>query len=306
MHLHVAIKSLISNDAGLVNYCAVFQRVVGGEDFNIFECEVRQLDQAYSSNRRASNNKMAMLVGITEGLKNSEVMPWCQIPSVIGLQPLNDCLSLWRDKPNFIETASISGMTFGLAPGNLLVELLPIGENGEFSASNVKINAVHSGMGDRELVDEMVQNGAHVIQDIPSDSAQAEWWMFKNIVKNKQVELVLPFRFELGVQSYRITPQIDFDFAVECIQVLLRSVEFNGNLINRCHDSNQAEETKDSEGLRDSGSDERGIREELGQGNEDSQAITPSSPVQVESQTAPSRDGGYTAKHTRLGSLEDA
>ena len=58
---------------------------------------------------------------------------------------------------------------------------------------------------------------------------------------------------------------------------------------------------------RDSCSNTGRVRDELGQGGEADEGITASPPEEELAQTSPDhRLGGYTAKHTRSGSLEDA
>ena len=77
--------------------------------------------------------------------------------------------------------------------------------------------------------------------------------------------------------------------------------------LNYNHEQREARDSENTKGARNSGADTGGVREEPGQGGEAGERITASPHEEELTRTSPDhRLGGYTATHTRSGSLEDA
>ena len=78
-------------------------------------------------------------------------------------------------------------------------------------------------------------------------------------------------------------------------------------MVSLGHEYQEGTDSENTEGARDSRAHKGRVREELRQSGEAGERITVSPPEEGLTRTSPDRRlGGYTAKHTRSGSLEDA
>ena len=77
--------------------------------------------------------------------------------------------------------------------------------------------------------------------------------------------------------------------------------------LNYIHEQREIEHSENAKGARDTRAHKGRVRDRLRQGGEASEGITDSPPEEGLTRTLPGqRPGGYTATHTRSGSLEDA
>lgn len=107
-------------------------------------------------------------------------------------------------------------------------------------------------------------------------------------------------------KTVRIAACVPQGFLLDVYHVLLSTLDLEPpviHVLNSKYEEGKDEETKDSTGTRDTRANKGRVPRKSKEGN---QALTCPQPEEVKSQTSPApRSGGYTAKHTRLGSLED-
>lgn len=236
-----------------------------------------------------SNEKMAMFVGVGQlpkGARPFAASKW--------LQPLDSCLV------SDAETFQIVSMY----PGFLLIPSL-------WPTFNRKLRALldFPRIQDGELVNEVIKGRPHIVDCFTDEDANARWYVRIDGIHEHAGEPGwdtngnLWVRLPEGVQHPLQVTQVLICPSYSRITIVKRwlhgvSLEYEERL--------QTAEAEDPTGVRDSRTHTGRVRV---QPEKDSQAwqVIVSESEEVASRTSPvPRSGGCTAKHTRLGSPEDA
>ncbi len=242
-----------------------------------------------------NKNRGAMLVPIPEPVKDIDI--FFLIPSVVklyGLYPVVDRLG----ELVYLKEITLKKLGFGF---------------NEFQIKSVtQIKDLSN------APDQIVKNRSQIMNDIPK--CEANRW--RRLVKDVQLireKGVLPFTLHAsenftwfgikeGIDQYfkavnactcPVKPQLSkFHVIIPSI-----STKLTHELYYPQGENNGKEKTKDSEGARDTRAHKKGIPRQSKKGNQ----VNASQPEEVRSQTSHDlRSGGYTAKNTHSGSLEDA
>ena len=172
----------------------------------------------------------------------------------------------------------------------------------------------------RKLEHEMVKRCPHIMNRIPGNQSKSRRWRALELNPEQLHRIV---RVELLRDSHGVKTMEGLQLMVQGVEVFFRPIQFEPwpiygrgwgwHALYSTHGEGKSEQedSEDAQGrVRDSGAHQgrrdEGVREGGGAHNA-AQSVTFSPPEEVATQTAPSRrHGGYTARHTRLGSLEDA
>ena len=276
IHLHVGF--------GTEEYCA---------NFNIHSEIISSRDTAteLSRNRQGlaegatRDKQVSVLIRVAQNLELPEVPPVViDSRTVARLKPIHD-------------GAYCVGHPAELSP---LLSLIADGvvENRELISGVGGIT-----FGQDKLPDKVVERGAGVVEHLPDKHIEASRHG-RNMVE--AADLISRLIIDIFGNDIGFEVTEGRDVLAKRLDMFVSPVILSNGTVQRSHYEKLQEDSEDAQGPRDSDSHERGIRGEPRQGNEASEGITASKPVQVESQTAPSRHGGYSAKHTHLGSPEDA
>jgi len=180
----------------------------------------------------------------------------------------------------------------------------------------------------REFINQVLQGGSEVLDDIAKDSAEPQWSRLINKGAEGPVRNLTEHALDddlplLVIEGHSISYDLGKlpNEGLERVQVLTCPVNPLVSAIQRMHEVSSTYErqpverqpagsaqTEDQEGSRDSGADAQAGRECPEQDGEVKAAVNPASqPEEVASLPSPARrHGANSAKRTRLGSPEDA
>ena len=159
---------------------------------------------------------------------------------------------------------------------------------------------------------EVIENRAQIVDSISGNDSESQWWFPFNLEQGRP--LVEAVKLFWGDYTVRVGFEKRLGLAFELLDVLPCSLDPKVGkfyIIAARHDEQVTQEdSEDSEGPRDSRPDAGGSDARLQEGGgayQGEASNSPSPPEEGLTQTSPSpRLGGYTAKHTRSGSPEDA
>lgn len=215
------------------------------------------------------------------------------IPCLIRLQALDSC------PLNICQSADIFG-------GLFFEETITI-PNREFDVfSEQRV------FDDIELPKQVIKRRSHIVTGIANKQGKFRRNGF-SLLKPEQALSCLSLSYKFSDGSIRLTLQEPLHQVIDDLEVFVSSAEFEENTIERMHmlysDYGRKEhgDTKNTTRVRDTRTQEKGRVRRTRKGGETDQApSSPPPPEEVKSQTETNhRSGGYTAKHTRLGSPED-
>lgn len=227
LHCHFAWKSRASHNPATEYYCAVYKRAFI-ENLDAIESESSVPHYVYNPDRGTDEVQPTVLVDVREFMENPKWMEMYVCPSVVRLQALDDCLSLWTDPPDLVKPSPSLGNPFAVD----ITELTLTCEDGKFGMLQVVTKTY---MGQGKLVGEMIKGRAGLIDDFPPDDAQSGRGIAIDVNGGNQVILSPPFRVEIGVESVRASFDKSEDFFIESFQVLACSRELESDSVYCCH-----------------------------------------------------------------------
>ena len=207
VHTHVRIQR--RGEPEPRDLCAVFKRA---EENLVAELAGDASRQAVCriGKDRTSEMKHLMLVDVRQLLENPERMSFDVLASVVRLQSLDDCLSVWLDAPNLLQAAA----TGRLAAGNTRVNAR-VTEYGELRSRKAV-----SSVADTELPSEVIERRPDVMHTLAYRDPPLVGRLFADTCAED-----LPFFVELGLDSVRVTREEARDILIEGFQMLLRPGE---------------------------------------------------------------------------------
>ena len=148
-----------------------------------------------------------MLVNIRKLVKHPEGIDSIVLPSLVRLQPLDDCLGVWVDAPDF--TLPLPGLHG------------PVSENRELRSRSDRIGQGVSGVGDSKFVGEIVEGGSEVVQTIADEEAKPNRWLAEDFNPD---ELLACLRVEFVDNAVRVSFPPSSVFRLQALQVLERPI----------------------------------------------------------------------------------
>lgn len=175
------------------------------------------------------------------------------VPSIARLRSIDDCKRLISD--SFQPT---------LSP---VLVLRGVVEDREGSVIGRR-----AAIGNNELPDEVVKSRTKVVENIPDDDMDT-------VGNRGQIGVQYPsmltgFSIELVGNSASLRFMEGFNIPFKLFQMFLRTCYLRDDTMRSRGSHAKESGTENSQGSRDSDSNQRGIREEPGQGNEASEGIT--------------------------------
>lgn len=204
VHVHLRVETLgKSGDAGGIgcNLCAVFVRAYSDTDAAGQVGRTGEVGEGTDGHLRNVRHSMFVHVGklveLPEGVRRE------RIPSVVRLQPLDDCLRVRVDAPDsLLAGARTHGL--GAKDGELRVF-------DELGRGRVAMT------GDNEIVDEIVQSGAEVVETVADDETQlCGDWLRESDVH----ELLAALAVDMTVVSVRLSLSPLTNLSVKSVQVM--------------------------------------------------------------------------------------
>lgn len=126
------------------------------------------------------------------------------IPSLVRLQFLDECLRVWVDAPDLLTT--------------LVGSHSPVAENGELQLLSAAFGQrVDADVGDGEFVDEVVERGAEVVQEVPDSEREGGRYGFSQF---DYEQLLAGLEVEIVDKAIRVFFKPGPDIRLEALQVL--------------------------------------------------------------------------------------
>lgn len=171
IHVHCRDIGIHESEVGAVidlhEYCATFNSACRANRMGVQPDSRHQLGNIESDGVRRPTRNMdgSMLVDVVHLTKNPEGITFhCDIPSVIRLQSLDDCLRFWRDAPDLVKR-----LPFSATPSVERVALIADRESGRI------VIREFSGIASiRDGVNDVVQGRPEVVNDIPNNCAPVQ------------------------------------------------------------------------------------------------------------------------------------
>jgi hypothetical protein len=241
-------------------------------------------------------NDNLMLVDAIEFMEPPQIVNIRPIRSIVRLKLFDDWVGSGKNIPELTPPS-----------GGFLVELTGRVEDGEFRTSTRIISDKQS-----QLPSQMIEGRSQIESNIANQNPPANRRLLANFKCEDFPRLISIFYGDNGawIQLHEVP-----EFPVKDIEVFLRPINLQPNVIQRLHmlysnhGQGREDETADTDhatGRRDSDPDTGRVREESTESGE-VQTFTEGSPEEVESQTELGHHSDdCNAKHTHLGSLEDA
>jgi len=226
----------------------------------------------------------------------------CPITSFVRLQPLNICNMIGGESGN---------ITF-MSTGETIFAIL-----------DRKLRAVYDffGIETCQLINEIIQGGSQIIDNFAYKYGEniGDGFCTHGHLPNTKADPLSIFRegqFWIFINGNIIThflaeganPTIQIRQVFACpINPFISAIELMHDMLYSTYGRQENGQTKDSSRVRDTHPKEKGRVRRTRKGDETDQALSsPPPPEEVKSRTAPyHHHGGYTAKHTHSGSLED-
>lgn len=309
LHLHLRTKTQIL-DGYPVEYCIVFYLnivdclnwdMVGQRNLKYGIGSINGEAETFDFASEENNLDESMFIGTIEVTKKRK----SRIPCLIRLQTMNDC-------PLVIgQTNSINPDSFGFSRADV-----PWGSTYEstFTIKNGEVDKFAEGgvLEKPELPEQMVKSRAKVVADISDNKRNIGRNSFK-LLKPENILSCIAVSFNLIDNLVWVSFEKPLNQVTHSLEMISCSAEFQKTAIKRMHmlkypyGEESEKNTKNPErGVRDTHTHKGRIRAKSKKGSQTKQ-VNASKPEEVESQTSHALcSGGYTAKNTHLGSLEDA
>ena len=205
VHVHLRVEALSkSGGVGGIsrNLCAVFVRAdIDGNGAGKMR-RVGEIGDGTDSHLRDVRHSMLIHIGklveLPQGVRRE------LISSIVRLHPLNDCLRFWIEAPDF--PPMLSGVHDSIPKDQ---ELKSSGE-----AFGQRVNA---DVGESEIVDEVVEGGAEVVETVADNEAKlCRDWLGEFDVH----ELLTAFTIDMTDVSVRFSLSPLTNFRVKAVQVM--------------------------------------------------------------------------------------
>jgi hypothetical protein len=228
LYLHVHLETRIErNGLGNMGYwCVLFHRAGKGLDYSAAEhSEVSRPShiEKHTRERRDYRVQEAVLTNSVQFVKDPMGVFTEALPSVVRLQLLDLCLSVWIPSLDLEQPASRSGVT-GLPLQ--LMELggplaMPVPENREFRSLREFVRERRR-VRASERKREGVETGSEVVETVTDEHAErVAGWLFGGDIERSGA---IRIRFRSDGMVLAIQPSIDL--ATEILQVVERPTEF--------------------------------------------------------------------------------
>ncbi len=146
------------------------------------------------------------------------------LPSVVRLQPLDDCLRRWLNKADFMQ-AAVGGRMAPLATSSSqLAESSTVDEDRELCTIQLILRC---SMSDGKLMDDVVKATPEMENDFSRQNSQAGWGPPFDVHQGNNFKQTVSFRVELGLDALRMRVEECNNFFVEDLQLLACSPKFN-------------------------------------------------------------------------------
>ena len=311
------IRTHVHMVGNLSEYCAIFEyhSMPRPKDERDFIAIIPRAGNGRPTCPPAPDNLYEpMLIRIIDLFEPNEGVVKTATPSLVWLQPLNECLMfisktlnhLAPVTPSFDEFAFAASWKFKLI-GQSFVEGNGCSPNQKDWELGKACNCV--GFQQRQLMHQSIEGRTEIVGDLAYADTPIKGW--SETIYADAIAAVSSLRIQIRPENTVIGSQhegvanqsesLDFTFCTPYLEA---------RAIQRMHELYYPYERKDSEdpkGTRDTRAHKGRVREELGQGGEACEGFTDSPPEEGLTQTSPShRPGGYTARHTHSGNPEDA
>lgn len=199
LHAHFRVGS--EGDIEFRDYCAIFKRFCG--DFGCIEgaCVCRDKGNLVRCGYRQM--RQPVLVAVRKLSKPPEAAGgYRHVPSVVRLQPLNECPSFGMDAPDH-------GLT-------LLVKPVLGSEDGELGVVGDALGHLGPLVGEREFVGEVVKGASEVVEAVPDDRGERDGRGLEDFGAD---ELIAALEVRLGPHTTRISLAPDSLLRLYALQV---------------------------------------------------------------------------------------
>ena len=238
----------------------------------------------------------AMLVSVPHVIYGEERVTVRHIPACVRLKVLDelDFRAVGLSYPGNL----LSPSRFGSIRPWFFIEDWELGELGRSMPRTT-----------RKRPRKLVKSGAKIVSELSNEDTESLGRLSVDFEPYDLVRSLVIWLDDKGVGLQRI---VSSEVPHNRVQMFLRPLNFEPWPIKWMHEIQYLYEqekrvSKNPEGSRDSSSYEGRIRGDLGQGGEAGERITDSPPEEELARTSPvHHPGGYTAKHIRSGSPEDA
>jgi hypothetical protein len=244
-----------------------------------------------------TNGQLPVLVSVIEFTDKPQRMHQ-RLIVVKRLQEANDCCSPRPNPSNLIDTSRVKATLALLEP-----------ENGELSHCVSVVRAAEVG---GESPSQMIERGPEIMGTVSNQGGESS---SRRVLQDcDAVEVLAHLSVELIGNRIGVTVEEEPRLMVlEGLQVFPCSNYFETWAIERMHEVYSHHErrrtanTEDPKRSRNPDPQAQGRRRRHREAGEVEAVLNSASPEEVARQTSPRRrSGGYSATHTRLGSLEDA
>jgi hypothetical protein len=316
LRVHVHLRGRPGSEFG--NHCAVFgydpvaNTGVGEATTKVNTCSPAKSDcntpacdhiasdspwpsklQATKVSYGADHVNQSVFVSIIDVGEHTEAVLLEPIRSFVRLEPLDNCAVFARD------ASKIAIFMLGV--------FLRVIEDGELETEAPLINGAECA----HLRDKQVKSGTGVVSKISDDDA--DFVVRPNALGFSYDDIVRGIPVSLNDKGVGFHCHESIYNAFDRVEMLLCPAKLQSwpdemtHVLHSTHGKRgQSGQAEDVQGPRDTHTQSARLHGELEEGGE-TQGITASPPEEVKSRTAPARRlGGYTAKRTRSGSLEDA
>ena len=245
------------------------------------------------SGRDGNNIDVSMLVNRRKSTENPQRMT-PGLSSVIRLKPIYLLPGLWFE-------------VFGASEKIPVITLLEDGEDDTFQNSSVL------GCLQGQLIGDMVKGRPQIDNNISDSQAVFIQGGLPDVCPEDISRLL---RIELSRDTFAVRVKNTPGLSIKHMQMMMRPLSFENGAFEWIHalycnrergQEHDQGQTEDPEGSRDSRPNTGRVHGQPQEGGKAGREVTPQPPEEVTSGTEPDHHlGGYTAKHTHSGSLEDA
>lgn len=255
------------------------------------------LSRTETSSAKNGNNSYekdnSMLICVIYGTKHTKRIVINPINSFVRLESLNNCPVFGRDPSKvLLDMASIS--FWGVEDRELKMPATCI-----------------IGRKVAQLVDKQIEHRAGIVGEITNDDTQLI--IGRNLLRQSNDDIVWRCWIRLDNKGIGFACDEAINYSLDSIEVLLSPAKLQSwpaewvHMLYSTYGRQENGDTKDPTEFRDTRPEAQGrVRRTRKGGETDQASSSPPPPEEVKSRTAPyHHHGGYTAKHTHSGSLED-
>lgn len=289
IHLHFLVGNL-GNGAIPDYYCLTFNHCLDYLNVEEFVIKGEPWTKSGSNITDSADEQQAMLVDIREFVQHPKLVAMNILPSLIRLQILDDCLSVWMHAANSSVDSSRVGMF----------------EDGEFRFLRDICGERAARIALRESEGQMVKGPSQIMKDIANQNPKGI--IGDRVGLDAYLETIrTSIRVFLIKDMVVATVRPERDLMFQIIQVTTRPLKLQNEVALDCHNEVKSGYEKESENEEGRGNPHPEAGRLLQESEESRHAFTVQRHQEVTAQTAPSHlRGDCTATHTRSNNPEDA